>query len=155
MANNTYAQCIRIKQKFFNTSTAVFDEPDANFAPRPGMFTVAQHIAHAAQTVRWFIEGAFSPTGMTMDFEGMEKEVRQVKSLCAARKDFNDACDCAIQIVDSKSRSDFAEPIAGHIMADEPREAIFQALADHTAHHRGALTVYARLLGKVPPMPYM
>jgi uncharacterized damage-inducible protein DinB len=25
---------------------------------------------------------------------------------------------------------------------------------EHTAHHRGALTVYSRLLGKVPPMPY-
>jgi hypothetical protein len=25
---------------------------------------------------------------------------------------------------------------------------------DHTAHHRGALTVYSRLLGKVPKMPY-
>ena len=25
----------------------------------------------------------------------------------------------------------------------------------HTAHHRGALTVYSRMLGKVPPMPYM
>ena len=24
----------------------------------------------------------------------------------------------------------------------------------HTAHHRGALTVYSRQLGKVPPMPY-
>lgn len=24
----------------------------------------------------------------------------------------------------------------------------------HTAHHRGALTVYARALGKTPAMPY-
>ncbi len=27
--------------------------------------------------------------------------------------------------------------------------------SSHTAHHRGALAVYARLLGKVPAMPYM
>jgi uncharacterized damage-inducible protein DinB len=33
--------------------------------------------------------------------------------------------------------------------------AIFGAITDHTAHHRGALTVYARLNGIVPPMPYM
>jgi uncharacterized damage-inducible protein DinB len=32
--------------------------------------------------------------------------------------------------------------------------AIFGAITDHTAHHRGALTVYARLAGAVPPMPY-
>jgi hypothetical protein len=27
-------------------------------------------------------------------------------------------------------------------------------MVEHTAHHRGALTAYSRLLGKVPPMPY-
>jgi uncharacterized damage-inducible protein DinB len=35
------------------------------------------------------------------------------------------------------------------------RMAIFSAITDHTAHHRGALTVYARLNKLVPPMPYM
>jgi uncharacterized damage-inducible protein DinB len=40
-------------------------------------------------------------------------------------------------------------------MGGVPRFAITNALTDHTAHHRGALTVYARLLGLVPPMPYM
>jgi uncharacterized damage-inducible protein DinB len=46
-------------------------------------------------------------------------------------------------------------PIAdGPIMGGAPRMAIFGAITDHTAHHRGALTVYARLGGAVPPMPY-
>jgi uncharacterized damage-inducible protein DinB len=27
-------------------------------------------------------------------------------------------------------------------------------MVEHTAHHRGALTVYSRLLGKVSQMPY-
>ena len=155
MATCTYGDCIRTKQKFFNTSTAIFDEADSDFAPKPGMFTVAQHVSHAAQTVRWFVDGAFSPEGMSSDFEGMEKEVRKVTSLSAARKQFDEACDYAVKFVDSKSAADFNVPIAGHIMAGEPRHAIFQALADHTAHHRGALAVYARLIGKVPPMPYM
>jgi uncharacterized damage-inducible protein DinB len=39
-------------------------------------------------------------------------------------------------------------------MGGQPRHSIIGALIDHTAHHRGALTVYARLLSKVPPMPY-
>ena len=42
----------------------------------------------------------------------------------------------------------------GPIMGGLPRMAIFGAITDHTAHHRGALTVYARLQGVVPPMPY-
>jgi len=36
-----------------------------------------------------------------------------------------------------------------------PRLVVIGAISDHTAHHRGALTVYARLLGKEPKMPYM
>ena len=36
-----------------------------------------------------------------------------------------------------------------------PVVAIVGGIEDHTAHHRGALTVYARLLDRVPPMPYM
>ena len=33
-------------------------------------------------------------------------------------------------------------------------DQIVAAMADHTSHHRGALTVYARLRGKTPAMPY-
>ena len=44
---------------------------------------------------------------------------------------------------------------AGPIMGGAPRMAIFSAITDHTAHHRGALTVDARISGIVPPMPYM
>ncbi|NJL28826.1 MAG: hypothetical protein HC897_13505 [Thermoanaerobaculia bacterium] len=40
-------------------------------------------------------------------------------------------------------------------MGGKPRAAIIGAIVDHTAHHRGTLTVYSRLLGYVPPMPYM
>jgi uncharacterized damage-inducible protein DinB len=40
-------------------------------------------------------------------------------------------------------------------MGGLPKKSIFGGITDHTAHHRGALTVYARLKGIVPPMPYM
>ena len=36
----------------------------------------------------------------------------------------------------------------------EPRLGVVSGIVDHTAHHRGSLAVYARLRGKVPPMPY-
>jgi uncharacterized damage-inducible protein DinB len=47
------------------------------------------------------------------------------------------------------------KPITGALMAGEPRTEMLVAFNDHFAHHRGALSVYARLLGRVPPMPYM
>jgi uncharacterized damage-inducible protein DinB len=46
------------------------------------------------------------------------------------------------------------EPITGEIMTGAPKMAVVGAIGDHTAHHRGALAVYARLLGKEPKMPY-
>jgi uncharacterized damage-inducible protein DinB len=41
------------------------------------------------------------------------------------------------------------------IFGEIPRWSVILGLVDHTAHHRGALTVYARLKGLTPPMPYM
>ena len=43
----------------------------------------------------------------------------------------------------------------GPVMGGQPRFTIFGAITDHTTHHRGALTVYSRLRGHVPAMPYM
>jgi uncharacterized damage-inducible protein DinB len=39
-------------------------------------------------------------------------------------------------------------------MGGMPRESIIGGIVDHTAHHRGALSVYARLVGREPAMPY-
>ena len=40
------------------------------------------------------------------------------------------------------------------IMEGAPRLAVVSGIVDHTAHHRGSLAVYARLIGKEPPMHY-
>ena len=61
----------------------------------------------------------------------------------------------AIAVVRAASDQTLFEPIPDtRIMEGAPRSAVVGAIVDHTAHHRGALAVYARLIGKVPPMPY-
>ena len=143
-------------KEYFDRSTRALEEADSTFSPKDGMYTVAQQIAHAAQTVDWFFEGAFAEGGFSMDFENMDKEVRQVSSLAAAKAWMDKACAAGMAAVDAHGESDWSMPLpAGPIMGGMPRFAIFGALTDHSAHHRGALTVYTRLLGKVPPMPYM
>ena len=143
-------------KEFFDRSTRVLDEADSAFAPKPEMFTVSQLVAHSAQTIDWFMQGAFAAEGFGMDFEGMDKEVRNVNSLKAAREWFSRACDEAGAVIDAHSEADWGGSLAeGPIMGGMPRMAVFGAITDHSAHHRGALTVYSRLLGKVPPMPYM
>jgi uncharacterized damage-inducible protein DinB len=142
-------------REYFNRSTRPLREEHSNFAPREGLYTVAGHIAHAAQTIEWFYDAAFS-TDWRMDFEGMDKEARAVTSLGEARAWFERAVDKAIAVATSHTAEEWASPFPPNpIMGEQPRYSIIGGVTDHTAHHRGALTVYQRLLGLEPPMPYM
>jgi len=143
-------------QDFFNRSTRNLQEAQSGFAPAPGMMTAAQQIAHAAQTVDWFVAGAFDPAGFSQDFEAQMKVVSACTSIAAARRWFEQAMASAKATFGGKSDAELLTPLPpGPIMGGAPRMAVISALVDHTAHHRGALTVYARLNGVVPPMPYM
>jgi uncharacterized damage-inducible protein DinB len=143
-------------QEFFNRSTRNLTEEHSTFAPAEGMMTAAQQVAHAAQTIDWFIEGAFRPEGFDTNWEAHAKVVNSYTSLAAARAWFDKAVAAAKAAIAAKSDAELMQPLPpGPIMGGAPRMAIFGALTDHTAHHRGALTVYARVKGIVPPMPYM
>jgi uncharacterized damage-inducible protein DinB len=147
---------LQATREFFNRSTRNLTEAISGFAPAPGLMTTAQQVAHAAQTIDWFLDGAFSPAGFTMDFEGMDKEVRAVTSLAAAREWFEKSVNAASAKLGAQSDADLLAPLPpGPIMGGMPRMAIIGALVDHTAHHRGVLTLHARLNNLVPPMPYM
>ena len=142
--------------EYFNRSTRNLTEAQASLTPAPGMMSAAQQIAHAAQTVDWFMEGAFRPEGFDTDWEAHAKAIAAVTTLAEARAWFERAVAAAKATMGSMTDEELLVPIAdGPIMGGVPRFAVISALTDHTAHHRGALTVYARLAGIVPPMPYM
>jgi uncharacterized damage-inducible protein DinB len=142
--------------EFFNRSTRNLTEEHSTVMPAPGMMTAAQQMAHAAHTVDWFLKGAFRPEGFDTNFEAHAAAVNSCTSLSAARAWFEKAMAAAKETIAAKSDADLMVPLPpGPIMGGAPRMAIFSAITDHTAHHRGALTVYARLKGVVPPMPYM
>jgi uncharacterized damage-inducible protein DinB len=143
-------------REYFNRSTRNLTEEHSTLMPAPDMMTAAQQVAHTAHTIDWFLEGAFRPEGFDTNFEEHAKVVMGCTSLASARAWFEKAMEAARQKVAGKSDADLMTPLPpGPIMGGAPRMAIFGALTDHTAHHRGALTVYARLAGIVPPMPYM
>ncbi len=143
-------------ERFFNTSTGALTEDASGFTPVEGMMTAAQQVAHAAQTVDWFVQGAFRPEGFDLDFETHAKEVAKVASLTAAKEWFHKAIANAKTVFGAKSDAELMAPMAdGPIMGAKPRIAVISGINDHTAHHRGALSVYTRLTGKVPPMPYI
>ncbi len=156
MTDHPFANALRAQADFFTRATASLTEADSGFVPQPGMLSVAAQVAHASITVDWFIAGAFSPTGFDLDFAAHETDARSFTSLAAARARFTAAYDRAIATLAATPLVELQQPIApGPIMGGAPRLALAAALGDHTAHHRGALAVYARLLGRVPAMPYV
>jgi uncharacterized damage-inducible protein DinB len=150
-----FANQLLASQDFFERSTRVLDEADSGFRPREGMMTVAQQVAHTAQTLDWFIEGVSRPEGFDLDFAKHAQALEAATSLDAARQLLKTAYANVIQYLRSRSPEEFSQPLPpGPIMGGQPMSDIVWAMVEHTAHHRGALTVYSRLLGKVPPMPY-
>jgi uncharacterized damage-inducible protein DinB len=150
-----YATAVPASRDFFNRSTSVLEESDSQFRPRDGMMTVAQHVAHAAQTIEWFVDGATRPEGFDLHFEEQARALAEVRSLKEARHRLENAFLQAADFLRSKTPEELARPLPpGPIMGGRPVFEVIGAMVEHTAHHRGALAVYTRLLGKVPPMPY-
>jgi uncharacterized damage-inducible protein DinB len=150
-----FATQILASRDFFKCSTSVLEEADSEFRPREEMMTVAQHVMHTAQTLDWFIDGVTRPEGFDLNFEEQIKAQKNTKSLTEALASFDTACERVRSYLRSKTPEELAQPLPpGPVMGGQPLSDIVWAMLDHNAHHRGALTVYARLLGKVPPMPY-
>ena len=150
-----YATQVLASRDFFDRSTRVLDESDSQFRPREGMMTVAQQVAHTAQTIEWFLDGATRPEGFDLDFAAHGKALAESRSLHEARHRLDMAFIHAVDFLRGKTPEELARPLPpGPVMGGRPVHEIIGAMVEHTAHHRGALTVYSRLLGKVPPMPY-
>lgn len=140
---------------FFDRSTRVLEEANSGFRPQAEMMTAAQQVAHVAQTIDWFIQGVSRPEGFDLNFAEHAKALQAVTSLAAARKMLDQSFEKAVAFLQSCSPEQLAKPLPeGPIMGGQPMSNIVWGMLDHTAHHRGALTVYSRLLGKVPVMPY-
>jgi uncharacterized damage-inducible protein DinB len=156
LSPNELIHQLHSSQEFFNRSTGVLEESDSAFRPTPAMMTAVQQVTHVAHTITWFMDGALSPKGFDLDFEKAAKEIEAVTSLAAAREMLATAYSSAISRLKTLSSVDLAKPLPpGPVMGGQPTADIFWGIIEHTAHHRGALTVYSRLLGKVPAMPYM
>jgi uncharacterized damage-inducible protein DinB len=142
-------------QRFFEKSVQVLDESDSSFKPHPEMMTVAQHVAHTAATVDWFREGVWG-AGWNMDFEAENKRLESETSFDASMTHLREAFGRMRSHIESLGSDDLAKTLAPNpILGETPAYHMIEALVDHTGHHRGALTVYARLCGKKPLMPYM
>ena len=150
----TLANQLDTSLRYFQGTASVFSEEDSGYAPDPAMFTVAAQVAHAADSVDWFVEGAFGK-GWDLDFEAIEARIREVASLSEANAWLERSFAEAARAVSAATSERLLAPIPDErMMKGMPRAGIVNGIVDHTAHHRGSLAVYARALGRVPPMPY-
>lgn len=98
MSRESNVGMLQSAHQFFERTLSCFEEKDADFRATPEMFSVAEQVAHTAQTVDWFIEGALEPTGFSLEFEAHEKEIRSVTSLADAKARLTKAFDRAVQV---------------------------------------------------------
>lgn len=141
--------------EYFDRSAACLTEEDADFCPKPDMMTAAQQTAHVGLSVDWFMEGVFGPE-FDMDFEGHIAAIQKFRTMGAARQKVRDSYANAIKTIEESSVADLEKRIPpGPVMGGLSRHRVVEGIVDHTAHHRGALTVYSRVRGHVPTMPYM
>ncbi|MBZ0135731.1 MAG: DinB family protein [Planctomycetes bacterium] len=154
MDRERLTNAIKLTKMFFDRSTSKLEEADSAFVPKEGMFTAAQQVAHVAQTIDWFMGGAFSETGMDMDFAKHTAKTNACTSLTKARAWHEKSNSALLKKLAELSEEEWNKPIAGPVMGGFPRTSIVGGIEEHTSHHRGALAVYQRLIGKVPEMPY-
>ncbi len=156
MIQEQLISALRSSQNYFERTAGTLQEEHSSLVPVEGMFTAAQQVAHVALTVDWFVDGAFtSETGFNMDFEAYENEAKAFTSLKSANALLKDSYEAACQKIAGLSNEQLnsARP-EGPIMGGLPRRSVVNGIVDHTAHHRGALSVYVRHTGVAPAMPY-
>lgn len=157
MTPQELANQLKSTKEYFDRSTRCLTEAHSSYKPTPDAMTAAQQVAHVGQTFDWFMDGAFHrPDGFDLDFDKHMEAVVGVESLADARAWLDRSVAAAIDEIGRKSMEELDAPLPeGLVMGGEPKHAVVGALVDHTAHHRGVLTVYSRMNGLVPPMPYM
>ncbi len=145
----------RADQQFLQNLLQDFTEEHAQFAPLPTMMSVAQQVRHIAGTIDWFHEGLLG-AGFDMDFEKHEQRDKTPCTLKEALDHLDQAWNRLCSAVEPLTTEELTLSIGpNEIMPGASRLQVLTAVTDHTAHHRGSLAVYQRLLGLVPRMIYM
>lgn len=154
MDGKNAALILRSDQHFLDNILADFTEQDADFQPTGEMMNVAQQVHHIAHTIDWFREGAFTGN-YDMDFEAQNTEAAKPRKLSDAKAELAAAYARLCDALAPLSAADMAKPMPDNpILGPAPLWHLVPAVIGHTSHHRGALSVYLRLLGRTPRMVY-
>ena len=155
MNSKTAVEIITKERKFLDNILRDLKPEHGGFRPVDEMMTVSQQIKHIALTTRWFYSKAL---GTGFDFASFEEYLEEMKKPITLREALdllNETYDESISAFEKMTGEEFDE-----VVKDDPMLGTFRKSDmilynnEHTAHHRGALSVYLRLKGITPRMIY-
>ena len=154
MQGNSAVMELTSMKQFFHNSISVLEEEDSGYRPHEKAWTVAQQMRHTAMTVGWFADAVFGE-GFKQNWEEQMEFIGKASSLEEEKAYFDKEVEKACTAFGALTEEQLDAPIPDNpMMGPAPKRAIVGAISDHTAHHRGALATYARIMGKEPRMPY-
>lgn len=166
----------------FRRTTDCFAEEHSVYRPTAGMLTVADQVLHVLNSNEYMMSGLFGPfdglgpasrwqrgfadlswlayanTGDVDTHLHCSEDMRAARtSLSAALELLDRSFDMIGMMLHTMPADAFDDglpenplfPVDGLTVTD-----LLDSMLDHTAHHRGALSQYARLLGMDPKLPY-
>ncbi|AKQ66816.1 hypothetical protein A176_003728 [Myxococcus hansupus] len=175
-----FVQKLRMHRQFFHRTLACFRDEDATFRVTQESMTAAGQVLHAAAAIEYFLSGLFGAfegwSTMSRRQQGFADmswaqsantspeernaatEVEEAgRSLRKAAELFDRSMDSASEMFGGRTMEELTQPSLLPNPLFPPwftAAHVFELMLDHTAHHRGALTQYARGLGLEPKIPY-
>ncbi|MGA7306965.1 MAG: DinB family protein [Rhodothermales bacterium] len=120
------------------------EEPDLDWRPLPEMMNLGQQFVHIAQAEDLMIRGLFEDD-WDLDRARLPKHVRDIDKLRMSFEDAHARARGKLDGLDVRGLFEtFGEP-------PSTRASRLWALLEHEVHHAAQISLYLRLLGKVPP----
>lgn len=129
----------------------IFEDGDMSLRPGPGSMSTAEQINHICASHN-FLRGLLEDDQPTPELFSRQYDV---SSAAAAARSLGTAIEevrQALGRVTAARWNEVVEPFGPDWRMS--RGELAHVMVDHEIHHRGALHVYARVAGKVPPVLY-
>ncbi|MBQ4849986.1 DinB family protein [Pseudoalteromonas sp. MMG012] len=179
--NEAFRSKFYMQNDFFCRTMDVFEDKDLNYRPQVGMLSVKGQVLHVVGSLELFVSAYFSKFSHMAEVkhesfrpaELWSGDSQPVIDLAWAERadrthyEINLSVDDVLDIFTKTmfyirdlfamlSLEQLQEPIGENTLVPSYFDGygVVEMMLDHTAHHRGALAQYARLLGYSPKIPY-
>ena len=179
--NTVFRVKFHMHNEYFLRTLSAFNDEDSSFRPQQNMLSVKDQVLHTVGAIELFVSAYLSTIDSTSKithtsfrpgeaWSGSSTAVTDMRwTQNADKKHYDEQVDMkeikeifsktmayASDVFSIPSEAELQQPIGENSLVPDffRAEDIIEIMLDHTAHHRGALAQYARLLGHSPKIPY-